>query len=104
VPRRVAVVPLLLAAAVAGCGGTASPEQARHADFLKRYGDLTDTELARLCPSLYPRDFLTRPKDYDKYGFSKPKKGDPRFKPTARDKAAARAAGCTDQGTPPKKK
>jgi hypothetical protein len=101
VSRRPAAVLVVLAAALAGCGATPSPQQTRRAAFLEKYDRLNDRDLARLCPSLYPRDFLTSPKRYDKYGYTKPDKNAKRFRPTATERADAGAAGCTSQGTPP---
>ena len=91
----------MLVALLAGCGGTPSPEQAERAAFLEKYDALNDRDLARLCPSLYPRDFLTRPKRYDKYGYTKPAEDAKPFRPTAAQRRDASGAGCTSRGTPP---
>jgi hypothetical protein len=80
-----------------GCGGTPNPQQAARASFLDKEHKLKDDELARLCPSLYPADYL---KDRKKYGYPENKKPRP---VGPQDQAAARAAGCTPVGTPPKK-
>jgi uncharacterized lipoprotein len=100
-PRAALIALALLVGMLSGCGGTPSPEQTKRVAFLKRYDQLNDRDLARLCPSLYPRDFLTSPKRYDKYGYTKPSKDAKTFRPTAAQRADARAAGCTSQGTPP---
>lgn len=98
--RFLALVPLIaLALAGSGCGGTPTGPQAVRKTFLqaKDIEKLKDEELARLCPSLYPTDFLARPKHYR---YTRAKK---RFVPTATQRAEARTAGCTSQGTKPKK-
>jgi len=68
--RRFAPLAALLAALLAGgCAyGTPArltPEQetARVA-FIKAHDDYSDRDLARLCPGLYPRDFLTNKSDW----------------------------------------
>jgi hypothetical protein len=97
VRRPVALIAVALAALpLAGCGGTSSPAQQKRVDFLNRYAELDDQELARLCPSLFPTDYLERPKHYH---YTRNKKT---FQPTARQRADARTAGCTSQGTKPK--
>ena len=85
------------ATAVAGCGSAPTGPQKQRVDFIKRHQDLKDVELAVVCPSLYPSDFLKKP---DKYHYKKSDRG---YKPTARERADAKAAGCTAQGTKPKK-
>ena len=92
--RRALPLALLAALAVAGCGlgdsADITPEQrdARVA-FIKEHRDFDDHGLARLCPGLYPRDFLTNEDDYPE------EDRDHRDPPvTAADRAAARAAGC----------
>src|SRR3954453_9780391 len=82
--------------AVAGCGKDPSPSAQARITFLKKYDDLKDPELAAVCPSLYPSDYLRRPKHY-RYD-----KKDAGYKPNPREKADAQAAGCTSQGTKPK--
>ena len=55
--------------ALGGCAyGTAASltpaqEQARVA-FIMAHDDYSDRDLARLCPGLYPRDFLTNEDDW----------------------------------------
>ncbi|MEA2391283.1 MAG: hypothetical protein QOK31_1392 [Solirubrobacteraceae bacterium] len=88
---------LAVAVMLSGCGGTPDAQQAARARFLDIEHKLKDDELARLCPSLYPADYL---KDRKKYGYPKNKK--PRVL-TPQDQANARQAHCTPQGTPPKK-
>jgi hypothetical protein len=89
---------LALALAAAGCGGTPTGDQAKRKTFLQATDvqKLKDEELARLCPSLYPTDFLARPKHYH---YTRAKK---RFVPSAHQLAEARTAGCTKIGTKPK--
>ena len=68
--RRLApLAALLTALVVGGCAyGTAArltpaQQQARIA-FIKAHDGYNDRDLARLCPGLYPRDFLTNKKDW----------------------------------------
>ncbi len=97
--RALAVLLLsVLAVALAGCGGTPNPEQAKRALFIKQEKGLNDDELARLCPSLFPADFLNEHKKYSYTVTKKPKK------PTPADLKNAQTAGCTSTGTPPKAK
>src|SRR5215211_1110133 len=89
---------LVLVAALAGCGAKVerpmgqqpvSPElRAKRISFLKDYGGFSDQQLARLCPALYPKDFLANPK---KYGL---KKGDKTRGFSAKDRQRAATAGC----------
>jgi hypothetical protein len=92
---------LVLALAASGCGGTAAGPQARRKTFLqsKDIQSLNDQELAKVCPSLYPSDYLdkNRAKHYHYTVAKKP------FTPTANQVAEAKQAGCTPQGTKPKK-
>ena len=89
---------LTVALAVSGCGGSATGDQAKRKTFLqaKDVEKLNDEELARLCPSLYPTDFLARPKHYH---YTRAKK---LFVPNVHQRAEARTAGCTPRGTKPK--
>lgn len=97
--RRSALALLVVFAfTLAGCGGTPNPEQAKRALFIKQEKGLNDDELARLCPSLFPADFLKEHKKYSYTVTKKPKK------PTPADTKNAQAAGCTSTGTPPKAK
>lgn len=99
--RRLLPLALLVTLAVGGCtyGEKAaispSQEQAR-VEFLKDHGDFNDHGLARLCPGLYPRDFLTNEDDY-------PKERKDHRNPavTQADRDQATAAGC-DVPSPPK--
>jgi len=66
--RRLAPLAAVIAAlAIGGCAYgtparlTPAQEQAR-TTFIKAHGDYSDRDLARLCPGLYPRDFLTNKK------------------------------------------
>jgi len=99
--RRAALALASLALlAAGGCAyGTAArltdaQEQARIA-FIKAHDDYSDRDLARLCPGLYPRDFLTNESDWPA---GKARSGDlsSRAIATARTREAAqiRAAGC----------
>jgi hypothetical protein len=97
--RRFALlIPVVFALTLAGCGGTPNAEQAKRALFIKQEKKLNDDELARLCPSLFPADFL---KEHKKYGYTVTKK--PK-KPSPADSKNAQVAGCTPTGTPPKPK
>ncbi len=95
--RRAATILALLAAlAVGGCAYgtsaelTAQQERAR-LQFIEDHGDLSDRDLARLCPGLYPSDFLT---DHDEWPAGELRRGDTEARFTAADRAAAQAAGC----------
>lgn len=91
---------LLATLAVAGCSyGTAADltpeqEQARVA-FIEDHGDFSDRDLAKLCPGLYPTDFLTNEDDWPA-GESRSGDRSAREIAAARaeDAAAVRAAGC----------
>lgn len=76
--RRIAPTGLIAAAALVGCGNpgptpggepNASQRQAR-IELIRANAQLTDLELAHLCPALYPKDVLKDPK---KYRFEKQK-------------------------------
>jgi hypothetical protein len=97
--RRLASLVALLAAlaTLAGCGGygdaadlSADQERAR-IQLIERHGDLDDRDLARLCPGLYPSDFLTDP-DAWPAGERRDDERDATF--SAQDRAEAKAAGC----------
>lgn len=88
--RRFAPLAALLAALlVGGCADgtparlTPQQETARVA-FIKAHDGYSDRDLARLCPGLYPRDFLTNKSDWPA---GEARSGDM----TARQIAAARA-------------
>lgn len=92
--RRVSLLALLAALAIGGCTYgqpadiSADQEQAR-IEFIESVSDFDDHELARLCPGLYPSDFLTNDDDYPD------EDRDHRDPPvTAELRAQARAAGC----------
>lgn len=95
--RRTLLPATILAAAVlGGCDHgtpadlTAQQERARIA-FLESHRDFDDRELAKLCPGLYPRRFLT---DADKYPEGKRDTSRTPPRVTAADRAQAKAAGC----------
>jgi hypothetical protein len=94
--RRALPLAAVAALAIGGCDyGTAAdltPEQERaRVELLEDHADWTDHELARLCPGLYPRDFLTNEDDYPK-----PRGEEDRRPPRidAKDRAQANAAAC----------
>jgi hypothetical protein len=94
-----------LALPLAACGATPSAEQQRRADFLMKYDTLDDQELARLCPALFPKDFLSTsdPDGADKYKYKADKSP---HVPTEAERADARAHGCgsgPEDGTVPRK-
>lgn len=98
--RRALPLALLAALAIGGCSyGTKAdltPEQRQaRAEFVRAHADFDDHELARLCPGLYPRDFLTNEDDY-------PKEDEDHKNPpvTQADRDQARAAAC-DVPQPP---
>jgi hypothetical protein len=99
--RRFAPLAALLAAlVVGGCAYgtearlTPTQESARVA-FVEDHGDYSDRDLARLCPALYPRDFLTNEDDWPA---GKSRSGDLSARAIdaarTREAAAMRAAGC----------
>jgi hypothetical protein len=99
--RRAALILVVLALlALGGCAyGTAArltpaQESARIA-FVEDHGDFSDRDLARLCPGMYPRDFLT---NHDDWPAGERRTGDLSARSIAaaraRDAAAASAAGC----------
>jgi hypothetical protein len=99
--RRAALILVSLALlALGGCAyGTAArltpaQEQARIA-FIKAHDDYSDRDLARLCPGLYPRDFLTNHGDWPA-GEASSDDMSARAIAAARTRQAAqlRAAGC----------
>jgi hypothetical protein len=96
VPRRTLLLAVLAALAVGGCSYgeaadlTPEQEQARVA-FIEGHADWTDRELAKLCPGLYPRDFLT---NEDKYPEPRVEKDRTPKRPTGADREQAAAAGC----------
>jgi hypothetical protein len=99
--RRFAPVAALLAAVlVGGCAyGTEArltPEQQRaRVAFIDAHDDYSDRDLARLCPGLYPRDFLT---DEDEWPAGEARRDDRTSRQIeavrARQAAAIRAAAC----------
>ena len=95
--RRLALILVSLALlAVAGCSyGTEArltPAQDRaRIQFIQDHGDFSDRDLAKLCPGMYPRDFLS---DHDEWPAGEARKGDDPATVTAQDRVEARAAGC----------
>jgi hypothetical protein len=94
--RRALPLAAAAALAVGGCdygtAATLTPEQERaRVALLDDHAEWSDHELARLCPGLYPRDFLTNEDDYPV-----PRDEEDRRPPriTAEDRAQARAAAC----------
>jgi len=94
--------PLALVAllALGGCAyGTAArltPAQERaRQTLIERHSDYSDRDLARLCPGLYPRDFLTNKDDWPA---GEARSGDLSARAIAgariREAAALKAAGC----------
>jgi hypothetical protein len=99
--RRFAPLAALLAALVVG--GCAYGTEARltpaqdtaRIQFVKDHGSYSDRDLARLCPGLYPRDFLTNRGDWPA---GEARSGDMSTRAIdaarTRDAAAVKAAGC----------
>jgi hypothetical protein len=83
-------------AVLGGCGYgtpaklTPAQQQAR-LRLIQSHTSLTDRQLAKICPGLYPRDFLTNTKKYPLTSKDKDKR---QPKVTAADRAQAQAAGC----------
>jgi hypothetical protein len=100
-PRRPALILALLALlAVGGCGyGTAArltpAQESARVQFIEDHASYDDRDLARLCPGLYPRDFLT---DKDKWPAGEARSDDLSARTIdaarTREAAAIRAAGC----------
>jgi hypothetical protein len=95
--RRLALAGAAIGALAAGGCGYGTPaklspaqQQARIRLIEARKG-LTDRQLARICPGLYPRDFLSNTKKYPLTSRDKDKR---QPKVTAADRAQAQAAGC----------
>jgi hypothetical protein len=98
--RTVLILVSLALLALGGCAyGTAArltpaQERARVA-FIEDHGDFSDRDLARLCPGLYPRDFLTNEDDWPA---GKARSGDLSARAIdatrTREAADLRAAGC----------
>lgn len=95
--RRLAPLLALIAlVAIGGCSyGTEArltPAQERaRIEFVERHGDFSDRDLAKLCPGLYPEDFLT---DEDEWPAGEAREGETPARVTQQDRAEARAAGC----------
>src|SRR5690242_23670 len=99
--RRFAPLAALLAVLlVGGCayGTAADITPAQHSAriaLIKAHDDYSDRDLARLCPGLYPRDFLTNESDWPA---GEARSGDMSAKQIAaartRQAAQLRAAGC----------
>jgi hypothetical protein len=95
-PLALTAVALATSAGVGGCAyGTSAKlttaQQDARVRFIKQHAGLTDHQLARLCPGLYPRTFLT---DRKKYPLTKDDKARAQARVTAADRAHATAAGC----------
>jgi hypothetical protein len=95
-PHALATAALAATVALGGCAyGTpakiTSAQQQARVTFLNEHRDFSDRQLARLCPGLYPADFL---KDTKKYPLAKKQKGEQAVTVTAADRAQAAAAGC----------
>lgn len=58
--------------------------------LIRAHQSLSDRNLARLCPALYPSDYLTNTKKYPK-----PKGKEKKVTFTAADRAQATAADCS---------
>jgi hypothetical protein len=99
--RRSALILALLALlAVGGCSyGTAArltpAQESARVQFIEDHGDYSDRDLARLCPGMYPRDFLT---NHDDWPAGEARSSDMSARAIddarKRDAAAVRAAGC----------
>jgi hypothetical protein len=100
------LIPLLgLLVLLAGCGGgTQSAATLARKDFLFKYHQLDDQQLAKICPHFFPSDFLN-PKRAKHYHYSKDKAS--KLDVTAGELAAAAKVassvpGCKGPGTKPK--
>jgi|SRR5215212_2193030 len=98
--RRFAPLAVLALLALGGCAyGTAAsitPAQERaRVTFIEAHDDYSDRDLARLCPGLYPRDFLTDPDEWPS-GEARSDDRSARAIAAARERQAAdlRAAAC----------
>jgi hypothetical protein len=99
--RRFALLAALAAAlVVGGCAYgtearlTSAQESARVA-FVQDHADYSDRDLARLCPGLYPRDFLTNEDDWPAGKASSDDLSTRTIDAArTREAAAVRAAGC----------
>ncbi len=99
--RRFApLVALLAALVVGGCAyGTEArltpAQESARIQFIQDHSDYNDRDLARLCPGLYPRDFLTNKDDWPA-GEARSDDLSTRTIDAARTReaAAVRAAGC----------
>jgi hypothetical protein len=100
------LIPLLgLLVLLAGCGGgTQTAEQKARKEFLFKYPKLNDPQLARLCPGLYPTDYLN-PNRASHYHYDKKDrtKAFPKgYVARGLQTDAAKVPGCTSKGTTPK--
>jgi hypothetical protein len=98
--RFVPLAALLAALVLGGCAyGTearlTSAQDTARIQFIKDHGSYSDRDLARLCPGLYPRDFLTNKGDWPA---GEARSGDMSARQIdaarTRDAAAIEAAGC----------
>jgi hypothetical protein len=94
--RRALILAPLAALLIGGCSYaapqklTGQQETARKA-FIKAHPNFTDHDLAKLCPALYPSNFLT---DTKKYPLEKKDKDSSKPAVTQADRDQAAAAGC----------
>jgi hypothetical protein len=100
------LIPLLgLLVLFAGCGGgTESAATKARKEFLFKYHDLDDQQLAKICPGFYPTDFLN-PKRAKHYHYTKDKKDKLDLTKGVLAQAAKVAPsvpGCKAPGTKPK--
>jgi hypothetical protein len=98
-------LPLLgLLVLLAGCGGAQTADQQARKDFLFKYPSLKDPQLARLCPGLFPSDYL-KPSRASHYHYEKKDrtKAFPKdYVARGLERDAAKVRGCKGKGTPPK--
>jgi hypothetical protein len=98
--RRFLPILGLLVVLLAGCGGAQTAQQTARKDFLFKYPNLDDQQLAKLCPGFYPTDYLN-PKRAKHYHYTKDKAKKFVFSAAVKLDAAA-VPGCKQRGTKPK--
>lgn len=94
--RLASLAAVLVVLALGGCAyGTAArltpAQQHARIAFIQSHKGFSDRDLAKLCPGLYPTDFLT---NSSKWPAGKATKGEKPARVTAQDRAEAQAAGC----------